>query len=108
MADLQSAAAAAFARQRAAMAVEGVTSPEKGVLLVLAIMGDGEGRCHPSITQIAARASIGRRTAFEALDRLAALGFVERAPVPGKGAVYTLRIGPDWCGWRTQTTSNNQ
>jgi hypothetical protein len=81
------------------MAVDGVTCPEKAVLLVLAIMANADGAAWPSITQLAARASIGRRTAFEVLDRLEAAGVIARDARPGKGATYTLRL--DWCAGRT-------
>lgn len=81
------------------MAVPGLSCPEKSVLLVLAIMANAAGEAWPSIAQIAERASIGRRTAFEALDRLAALGILTRATNPGKGTRYTLTL--KGCATRT-------
>lgn len=99
----QSAAAAAFERQRAAMAVRGVSPAEKAVLLVLAIMANAEGTAWPSIEQLAARASIGRRTAFRALDGLAERRLVERETTPGKGTRYTLTL--DQCQSGTGATT---
>lgn len=72
----------------------GLTGPEKAVLLVLAIMGNAAGEAWPSILQLSDRASIGRRTPFEALDRLAALGLLSRNTSPGKGTRYTLALDP--------------
>lgn len=91
----QSVAAAAFARQRAAMAVEGIETSDKAILLVLAIMANADGQAWPSITQLSARASVCRRATFLALDRLEAAGLIGRAVTPGKGTVYSLP--PDWC-----------
>ena len=98
MTDPQSAASAAFARLRAAMATEGLTTAEKAVLLVLTIMADPSGLSWPSATTIARHASTSRRTAFEALARLEVLAFIKRDQVPGKSTRY--RLSP--CATRTR------
>lgn len=81
------------------MAVEGLTCPEKAVLLVLSVMANPEGVAWPSIAQLAERASIGRRTAFEATARLEALELIRRDTSPGKGTHYTILLDP--CASRT-------
>lgn len=74
------------------MAQRGISGPEKAVLMVLAIMANADGEAWPSIATIAENASLGRRTVFDALDRLEAHDppLIERQVSPGKGTTYRL------------------
>ena len=93
MSDQQSAAAAAFARLRAAMAITSTTAAEKTVLLVLTIMANQDGQAWPPIrgaTGLASRCSLGERTVARALRGLEAAGLVKTDEVPGKGSIYTV------------------
>ena len=98
MTDEPSGAALAFARQRAAMAVDWINGPDKAVLLVLSIMANAAGEAWPSIDTIAANASLGRRTVFDALARLETAKLIERNTIVGKGTKYRLRLDAAWDG----------
>ncbi|MGT2515635.1 hypothetical protein ACVOMT_16625 [Sphingomonas panni] len=97
--DGPTAAARAFARMRATMLLTDLRPPEKVVLLVLSIMANEDGEAWPAITTLAAYASLGRRTTFDALDGLEARELIDRIVTPGKGTTYRMRV--EGCASRT-------
>lgn len=66
---------------------------EKAVLLVLAASADPSGTCSLSARTVAEHATIGRATAYRALDRLAGRGLVSWTTGSGRAPnVYRLPL----------------
>lgn len=64
----------------------------KFLLLSLADQANDAGECWPSITTIASRCSMGRRTVFDALAELEAEGWLDRQPLPGQRVAFHLNV----------------
>lgn len=69
--------------------------PSRLVLMTIATHADRDGRAYPSIERIGRLANMSRRSVFDAIDRLVALGELERLyKGGGSGAnLYVLRVG---------------
>lgn len=78
---------------RAAMAVTGITAPEKSVLMVLAIMADrDDATCFPPIngdTGLTAKTCLSERAVQRAIQRLKELGHISRRQLR-HGCIYTV------------------
>lgn len=63
---------------------------DKLVLLSLADNANDLGECYPSLTVIAQKCEVSRRTAVYSINRLTAAGHVSKKIVPGRNTVYTV------------------
>lgn len=75
---------------RAALAVDGITAPEQGVLTTLAIMANGDGQCWPGIAGLVARTKLSERTVQRAVQGLKDAGHVSWVDRPGRGRIYVV------------------
>lgn len=75
---------------RAAMAVEAITAPEQGVLLVLAVMANDDAQCWPSIAGLVAKTKLSERTVQRAVQSLKDVGHINWVDRPGRGRVYIV------------------
>lgn len=91
---------------RAAMAVTGISAPEKSVLMVLAIMADREdATCFPPIngdTGLTAKTCLSERAVQRAIQRLKDLGHISRRQLR-HGCIYTVHPLPEALTPVTQT-----
>lgn len=71
---------------------EDISSTQKLVLLALADWANDEGLCWPSITRLAAKASLTSRAVQKAIRSLEEVGFIRRVEVFGKGNQYWISI----------------
>jgi hypothetical protein len=80
---------------RAAMSAPGVTAPERSVLMVLAIMANGEAKCWPPINDsedgagLTTRCVLSERAVQRAIQQLVRLGHISRRQLR-HGVIYTV------------------
>lgn len=89
----EAAAISGFELQRAALAVDGVSGPEKAVLLVLSMMAGKHAKAWPPIggpTGLTAKCSLSERTVQRAIQSLKDAGHISREEILGRGVVYTV------------------
>ncbi len=96
----------------------------KSVLVILAVHADRSGKAWPAVETIARQASIGRRTAYRALDWLEANGWIASYRRQGRSTMYwpkavahvlcrgcwivlprPMRLCPS-CGFEVETLAN--
>ena len=71
--------------------IQGLTTAQKAVLVVLCDHANDEGAsCYPSMGRIASHASISERTAYRVVKDLERIGYVKREPVPGRSTQFTI------------------
>lgn len=63
---------------------------DKLVLLALADNANDAGQCYPSLTKIAEKCEISRRTTIYSLQRLEQSGHISRRTSPGRNTVYVV------------------
>lgn len=63
---------------------------DKLVLLALADNANDQGECYPSISKIASKCEMSRRTALYSINRLAEAGHVSKQTKPGRNSVYIV------------------
>jgi Helix-turn-helix domain len=63
---------------------------DKLVLLALADNANDQGDCYPSLTKIAEKCEVSRRTAVYSLQRLEAGGHIDRKLTAGRNTVYSV------------------
>jgi hypothetical protein len=80
---------------RAAMSAPGVTAPERSVLMVLAIMANGDAKCWPPINDseegsgLTTRCVLSERAVQRAIQQLVRLGHITRRQLR-HGVIYTV------------------
>lgn len=79
-----------FDLQRAVLAVEGLSAPEKTVLLVLAVMANESAQAWPGINSLMAKCSLSERSVQRAVQSLKSMGHIKREEKLGHGVVYTV------------------
>jgi hypothetical protein len=70
-----------------------IPGTEKLVLLALADWANDEGRCWPSMQQLATKSGLTDRAVRGIIGRLVDRGFVSRKENPGKGVMYFVTPG---------------
>ena len=71
----------------------GLTPAQRLVLLALAEHADEAGGCWPSLSRLAARAELDRRTVTRSLAALEARGLIHRARSRPQRTLYSLAVG---------------
>jgi hypothetical protein len=70
--------------------LQGMSGPQKAVLISLADNANDEGVCWPSVARIAQRTCLGERTVQTAIKWLTQVGLLEIRERMGRSTVYTL------------------
>jgi DNA-binding transcriptional ArsR family regulator len=72
---------------------QGLTPGQRLVLLALAEHADDAGRCWPSLSRLAERTEVDRRTVTRSLAALETRGLLQRERIERRSTVYTLAVG---------------
>lgn len=73
--------------------VEGLTTAQKAVLVVLCDHANDDGQsCYPSIPRIARHSSLSERTVYRVLTDLEEAGYIKREAVRGRPSQFTINL----------------
>lgn len=79
---------------------------DKLVLLALADNANDEGKCYPSLTKIAEKCEMGRRTVVRSILNLQTSGHISRRLTPGRVNTYSVHPVPSGHQCQSGTSAN--